>query len=371
MPKYYLPTTILSGAGCVKRHPRHIVRGGNAMIVTGRRSAVVSGALKDVTDVLEENGVQFEIFNQVSSDTKISEIFSLGQLIKQKKLDYIIGIGGGSTLDVAKTAAIYASNDIDLMGIYDEHYEEKPLPVVCIPTTAGTGSDTTQYVMVTLDDGTKKSFSAEECFPYATFLDARYTCTMPVEVSRNTAIDALCHAVESFMNKKASPFSDIVALEAIRLIGKSSSALISGNFTDKDRENLLVAAANGGMAVAYTGLNLVHAMGHQLTVTHDIPHGRANGVLLAEFLAWSAKKEPLRAVKVLDSFRADLTSFKKFTEAVLPTNEDFTEDDVNKWIKTSISESISENCPRIVTEDDEREIYTHALIEKKKAYFTW
>lgn len=348
-----------------------MVRGGHAMIVTGKQSAVVSGALRDVKFVLDANDVRYEIYDKISGETTISEIYSLGQLMKQKGMDYVIGIGGGSTLDAAKAAAVYAANDMDPMGIYEEHYVNKPLPVVCVPTTAGTGSDTTQYVMVTLDDGTKKSFSAEDCFPYATFLDSRYTRTMPVEVSRNTAIDALCHAVESYLNTAASPFSDIVALEAIRLIGKTTDALISGEFTEEDRDNLLVAASAGGMAVAYTGLNVVHAMGHQLTVTHNIPHGRANGVLLTEYIAWVAKKDPMRAVKVLDAFGTDLTSFKKFIDAVLPTTEVFTEKDVDEWINTSITATVAESCPREVTPEDEREIYTNALINKKKAYFTW
>lgn len=371
MAKYYLPTTLLSGINCIKRHPRHMVRGCYAMVVTGKQSAVVSGALKDVTDVLEENGVKYEIYNEVSSSTDINDIYSLGQLMKQKGMDYVIGIGGGSTLDAAKSAAVYAANNMGPMDIYEEHYEKTPLPVVCVPTTAGTGSDTTQYVMLTLPDGTKKSYSAEECFPYASFLDSRYTRTMPVEVSRNTAIDALCHAIESYLNSSASPFSDIVALEAIRLIGKTTDALVSGNFSEEDRENLLVAAAAGGMAVAYTGLNVVHAMGHQLTVTHNIPHGRANGVLLTEYIAWVAKKDPLRAVKVLDAFGSDLTSFKRFIDAVLPTTEEFTEEDVDEWINTSIVSTVAESCPREITAEDERQIYNDALIDKKLVYFTW
>lgn len=371
MAKYYLPTTLLSGINCIKRHPRHIVRGGSAMIVTGAHSASISGALKDVTDVLDENGVVYEIFDTITSSTTISEIYSLGKLISHKNIEYIIGIGGGSTLDAAKTAAVYAANDIEPMQIYDEHYENDPLAVVCIPTTAGTGSDTTQYVMVTLDDGTKRSFCSEMCFPYATFLDSRYTRTMPVEVSRNTAIDALCHAVESFINTKASPFSDIVALEAIRLIGKCRKSLISGEFTDEDRDNLLVAAATGGMAVAYTGLNVVHAMGRQLTITHNIPHGRANGVLLAEFISWAAKTNVMRAVKVLDAFDSDLTSFKKFIDAVIPTNEEFTESDIDTWLSSSIVSTVADSCPRKISEADEREIYKNALIDKKSVYANW
>ena len=341
------------------------------MIITGRHSAEVSGALADVKSVLDDNSVSYEIYSKASDGLTISDIYALGNTIKANKLDYIIGIGGGSTLDIAKAAAVYASNDIDPMDIYNEHYEHSPLPVVCVPTTAGTGSDTTQYVMITLDDGTKRSYCAEECFPYSTFLDYRYTRTMPVEVSRNTAIDALCHAVESFINTKASSFSDIMALEAVRLIGKSADALVSGIFTDTDRENLLIAASTGGMALAYTGLNVVHAMGFQLTTRYNIPHGRANGSLLADFLFYAAKKTPMRAVQILDTFGCDLAAFKKFISSVIPTTETFDESEIKAWVDNSIVNTVIDSCPGGITAEDETEIYINSLIKKRTKYSNW
>ena len=181
--------------------------------------------------------------------------------------------------------------------------------------------------MMTLDDiHKKKSFSSEVCFPYATFLDSRYTMTLPVEVTRNTAIDALCHAVESYLNVQASPFSDTVALEAIRLIGQCVPALVTGKFSEDDREKLLVAASSGGMAVAHTGLNVVHTMGHQLTCSKDIPHGRANGALLVEFIAWCAKADIMRAVDVITAFGSDLSSLKLFMNRVVPMTAEVTEE---------------------------------------------
>ncbi len=367
-----MPTTLLSGKNCVKRHSRHLIHGKKCMIITGKHSAVVSGALADVTDVLKENNVEYELYDKITRESGISEIYALGQRMKTDGTEYIIGIGGGSTLDAAKAAAVYAANDIEPMRIYDEVYKNKPLKVVCVPTTAGTGSDTTQYVMLTLDDiHNKRSFSSPDCFPYATFLDSRYTRTLPLEVTRNTAIDALCHAVESYLNNQSSAFSDIVALEAIRLIGSCTDALVSGEFTEEDREKLLVAASAGGMAVAHTGLNVVHAMGHQLTCDKDIPHGRANGALLVEFIAWMAKQDIMRAVDVMSAFGSDLSSLKKFINAVIPTTEEITEDDIDKWLEKSIASTVTENCPGEFTKEDERFIYYNALINKRRKYTEW
>ncbi len=314
----------------------------------------------------------YELYDRVTDKTDIREIYSIAQRGKATGVDYIIGIGGGTTLDVAKATAVYIPNDMKPMDIFKEEYSNHPLPIVCIPTTAGTGSDTTQYVMLTLDEpSNKRSFQSETVFPYATYLDSRYTTTLPIDVTRNTAIDALCHAVESYLNNEASSFSDMVALEAIRLIGQCSDALMSGEITGEVRKKLLVAASSGGMAVAHTGLNLVHAMGHQLTCTKDIPHGRANGALLVEFISFVAKADIMRAVNVIDAFGQDLTGFKRFIGKVTPVNCEITEADIDMWLSNSISQSVLENCPIEVTAEDERRIYYNALINKDRDYTKW
>ncbi len=372
MSKYYMPTTLISGKNCVKEYPEYLIQGRMCMIVTGKQSAQISGALKDVIDVLDAHGVKYGIYNHITSDTPIGEIFTLGKTMQSAGTEYVIGIGGGSALDAAKAAAVYASNDISPMDIFSEEYEHKPLTVVCVPTTAGTGSDTTQYAMLTLDKpANKRSFKSEECFPIATYLDSRYTTTLPLEVTRNTAIDALCHAVESYLNTKASHLSDMVALEAIRLIGQCTDALVSGDISEDVREKLLMAASAGGMAVAHTGLNLVHAMGHQVTCTKNIPHGRANGALLVEFISFIARANVMRAVNVIDAFGHELTGFKAFINKIAPIDEEITEADINLWLERSILDSVNQNCPIPVTKEDERKIFYNALVNKDRDYTKW
>ncbi len=372
MPKYFMPTILLSGKNCIKDHPRHILHGRSCMIIIGTRSAEESGALSDVRSVLDDNGVAYRIYSGINGDTNISEVYKIAQLIKECGIEYIVGIGGGSVLDASKAAAVYAANDIAPLDIFREEYENTPLRVVCVPTTAGTGSDTTQYVMLTIDEPKNKhSFSSEQCFPYATYLDTRYTMTMPDDVTRNTAVDALCHAVESYLNAHASAFSDTVALEAIRLIGKSAPSLMSGKFTDKDRENLLAAASSGGMAVAHTGLNLVHVMGHKVTCSKNVPHGKANGALLVEFIAFIAKSDIMRAVKVIDAFGSELTGFKRFIDKVAPIDAEITEADIDEWTELAINDYELKNCPCEVTKEDMKTIYRNAFLNKERNYNQW
>ena len=372
MPKFYMPTLLLSGKNCIKDNPEAMIMGKKCIIITGRNSAVVSGALDDVKYVLEENGIEYRIYDKITGSSNINEIYQLAQSIKSEGDEYIIGIGGGSPLDAAKAAAVYASNDIEPMQIFDEVYENDPLPVICVPTTAGTGSDTTQYVMMTIDEfENKRSFCSEKCFPKVTYLDLRYTKTLPLEVTRNTAIDALCHAVESYLNTKTSMVSDMVSLRAIKLIGKCKKALISGEITEEDRKKLILAASLGGMAISNTGLNLVHSMGYQLTCTKGIPHGRANGIFLPEFISWIARKDVIRAVNVMKTFGDDLNGMKKFIDKILPFDEEITENDIDGWVKNTSFTDVAENCPREVTIEDEREIYYNSLIDKKRDYMKW
>ena len=365
MSKYYMPTILLSGKNCVRRHPRHLVHGKACMIITGAKSAELSGALDDVKAVLNEHNVTFQLYSGVNGNTNISEIYAISRIVKECGIDYIIGIGGGSVLDASKAVAVYAANDIKPMDIFIEKYENTPLRVVCVPTTAGTGSDTTQYVMLTIDEPSNKhSFSSELCFPYATYLDLRYTMTMPKDVTRNTAVDALCHAIESYLNVQASSFTDTVALEAIRLIGKTVPALTSG-------ENLLAAASLGGMAVAHTGLNLVHLMGHKVTCSKDIPHGRANGALLVEFISFMARADIMRAVKVIDAFGYELSGFKRLIDSVVPIGIEISEKDIDEWVELAITDEELANCPCTVTKEDLRNIYYNAFINKKRSYKRW
>ena len=372
MPKYYMPTILISGKNCVREYPEHLIHGKTCMIVTGQKSAKISGALDDVTAVLDKNRIRYSVYDKITNNTTIGEIFSLGRIMQASGTDFVIGIGGGTALDAAKAAAVYAANDISPMDIFKERYQNRPLTVVCIPTTAGTGSDTTQYAMLTIDEpSNKRSFKSEGIFPYATYLDSRYTLTLPLEVTRNTAIDALCHAIESYLNNRASSLSDMVALEAIRLIGQCTDALISGEIGESEREKLLTAASAGGMAVAHTGLNLVHEMGHNLTCSKDIPHGRANGALLVEFISFMAKADIIRAVNVIDAFGHELTGFKKFIDAVAPVSVDITEKDIDSWIDKGLSQSVIENCPLTVTAEDQKRIYMNALLDKCRDYTKW
>ena len=291
---FYMPTKIYSGKDCVIKNASVFASfGKRALIVTGKKSAKLSGALDDVLNVLFKNNIEHQIFDKVLSNPTVECCYEGGKVAKDYKAEFIIAIGGGSPLDAAKAIAMYATNDIEPLDIYNGEQENKPLPIIAIPTTAGTGSEVTQYSVLTVhSQETKKGFSTPDTFARVSFLDAKYTLSLPINVTIDTAVDALSHALESVLNKDTTILSELYAKESIKLFGKALGALTKGELDYKTRENLLFASTYAGIAIAQTRTSVVHSMGYPLTYYKGLSHGYANGVLLPTFIEMCEKVNP-------------------------------------------------------------------------------
>lgn len=314
--KFQILTRVYFGEDCIVKNSNEISRlGKRALIVTGGRSAKASGALSDICGVLDGLNIEYEIFDKVENNPSLETVKAGGIAAKKADAGFVVGIGGGSPLDAAKAVAVLAVNDIAPEQLFSNDFKNKPLPVAAIPTTAGTGSEVTQYsVLVRRELRAKASFGTPETFPAVAFLDPRYTQSMPQDVTVNTAVDALTHCIEGYISKRSTPVSDIFAREGIRLFGRSLRRLKSGNIPCADRENLLYMSMLGGMVIAHTGTTFIHAAGYNYTIFKDIPHGRANGYLLSEYLKFNyefAKDKIddilcLMRMDSIDAFDADM-----------------------------------------------------------------
>ena len=282
---YNIGTKVIFGNDCIRQNGKALsVYGKKTLIVTGSKSARESGALDDVCDTLISQGIAFEIYDRVENNPSLDNVAEGGMKARECKADFIIGIGGGSPLDASKAVAVLAANDMELLGLYGNKFKYDPLPIIAIPTTAGTGSEVTPYSILTRSDmQTKMSFGNDATFPRIAFMDAKYTESMPWEVTVNTAVDALSHAVEGYLSRKSTPIGDILAVEAIKSFGECISSLIDNRIGREIREKLLYAAMLGGMVISHTGTTIVHGMGYNLTYFMGIPHGKANGFLLKEY----------------------------------------------------------------------------------------
>jgi alcohol dehydrogenase class IV len=266
--------------------------GKRALIMSGNNSARANGSLADMTKALEANGQSCSVYDRVMSNPTTACVYEAAEVAVREHCDFVIALGGGSPMDAAKVAAALALNPVEESSLFTTVFTGA-LPLVAVPTTAGTGSEATPYAILTNDAArTKTSVSSPALFPRYAFLDPRYTLSLGRGTTINTALDALTHAVEGALSIKASPLSDALARESIGAIAACFPALGGKGDLDLDiRRRLLYGSLLGGMVIANTGTTAVHALGYALTYHRHIDHGRANGLVFVEYLKAVEQKE--------------------------------------------------------------------------------
>lgn len=227
---YYMPTQVFFGKNCIAESGQVLASlGKRALLVTGRHSAKVNGSQDAITGKLDELGIAWYLFDDVENNPSIDTIRRAASLAKEKGVDFVIGIGGGSPMDAAKAIALLCTDDLDDERLFKGPYK-KPLPIVAVPTTAGTGSEVTKVsVLTNVHAGTKQSINTPFIFPVYAFADPTYTESVSQTVTIDTAIDALSHAVEGYMSTMSTPMSDVWAEEAMRLYRPPSDRLEGGS----------------------------------------------------------------------------------------------------------------------------------------------
>lgn len=320
---FHMPTKVIAEKECVRNNADVFKIGKKALIVTGKRSAKNNGSLDDVIWALDKNNIEYAVFDKVMSNPTVECVYEGAEMAMEEEADFVIAIGGGSPMDAAKAIALLAVSDIDRKDLFSGNIGNKALPMIHIPTTAGTGSEVTPYSILTNHEKqTKTSIAAPCLFPAYALLDAKYMKKLSLKTTVNTAIDSLSHSVEGMMSARANIMADIIAREAIRLLASEFDNLARGEFTDEDREKLLYASMLGGVVISQTKTTAVHAMGYSLTYFKGIDHGRANGLLLGEFMEYTEKFAPEKihdildcmGMKTVDEFKAELHKILGETE---------------------------------------------------------
>lgn len=278
---------LLQGKDIISRYaPKLKAYGKSALIVTGKHSAKQSGALSDVENSLASLGIRSVVFDQVEENPSTDTVMKARELGVFENVDFVIGIGGGSPLDAAKAIALMIRNkDRDKSFLYEKKDGAACLPVVSVPTTCGTGSEATGVSVLIRRERRTKGSIPHKIFPKLALIDKTYLSSAPKELIGNTAIDALAHLMESYLNTKATELSKAYALQGLS-IWRRNKDVVSGRreASEEDRKNLMTASVLAGMAIGITGTCLPHALSYTLTVEADVPHGRAAGFFLSRFL---------------------------------------------------------------------------------------
>lgn len=367
--EYYLPTKLVMGDNCVIENKDIFASfGTKAMIVTGRSSAKLNGSLDDVVKVLSENNQHYCIYDKVKSNPDIACVYDGAEFAKGAGVDFIIAIGGGSPMDAAKAMAVLSVQDISEEELFKEFKSDKMLPTIFIPTTAGTGSEVTQYSILTnYKARTKTTLAAPFMFPDVSFLDPKYMEKLPIKTTVNTAIDALTHLIESYLSIKANAITKAMSLEGMSKIASKFAALKSGELTLADRRELLLASTYGGMVIAQTGTTAVHSMGYSLTYFEDIDHGRANGLTMCEFLKFIEKSIPDMVTEILTAMGYEkLKDFTADMDELLGDKEKITEDELKEFSAIAIKAKNISNCMVVPSEKDLFEIYSNVFLSSSE-----
>lgn len=364
--QFYMPTRVIMGDHCIRANASVFASlGKKALIVTGARSARVNGSLDDVTAALTAEKLSYSVFDKVMSNPTIACVYEGAAFAKAEGADFIVAIGGGSPMDAAKGIALLACQDIPEEELFSGRYGKSVLPMAFVPTTAGTGSEVTQYSILTNDRAeTKTSIAAPILFPTVAFLDARYTEGLSAATAINTAVDALSHSVEGTLSVKANPITNNLAAESIRAIAGCFGPLKKKKLSPDERERLLYASTLGGMVIAHTGTTAVHSMGYSLTYFRQIDHGRANGLLLAAFLKYVEQKEPALIASVLTpmGFSA-VGQLEEVLASLLGEKESISRDEFERYSSIAITAKNIANCAVVPTREDLLHIYLTSFAE--------
>lgn len=281
--------------GAVERHSEEICSlGKKCCIVCGRSAADLSGALQDVESVLNRGNVSREIYREVPPNPSVALCKDIGERANAFRAQFLVGIGGGSALDAAKAAAVFAANPgMDEASFYSGNWAKKPLPVLLVGTTAGTGSEVTSVAVLLDNTGKKHSIHDARLFSNLSLGDPRYTMSLPRSITLSTGIDALSHCTESYFAKKANDVSESMAIRGIRMmLGPLHRVAKGEEITIEMRQILYDASIVAGLAIAVTGTVFPHSIGYYLTEHYGISHGIASARYLPALLDYEKEVSP-------------------------------------------------------------------------------
>ncbi len=259
------------------------------MIITDQ-GIVMCGLLSQLTQLMSS---QYEliIYDTIESDPKEKIILDALKIAQQDNVDGIIGFGGGSSMDAAKVVAVLASSNQSIQSIYGTgQITGNRLPLILIPTTAGTGSEVTPIAIVTTGETTKAGIVSPKLLPDIALLDAELTIGLPAHITATTGIDAMVHAIEAYTSKiKKNPYSDMIAKEALRLLSNNIEIACDGGSNLEARQNMLLGACLAGQAFANAPVAAVHALAYPLGGHFHIPHGLSNSLVLPHVMRFNAQ----------------------------------------------------------------------------------
>ncbi|MFQ5895372.1 MAG: iron-containing alcohol dehydrogenase [Nitrospinota bacterium] len=301
-------TPIFAGFGEIARLGREARKWGDGALLVTDRTLVELGHAERAEAALSEAGVRSHRFDRVVPNPTLDVVGACADRFREVGADLLVGLGGGSAMDAAKAAGVLVAgggNLADYEGLGRIRFELPPL--IALPTTAGTGSEVTPAAVVTDPDARHKvNLVSSSLVPRVAILDHDLVVGLPSPLAAETGMDALTHAIESFVSSSATPFSEALSRGALRLIAEHLRPFVANTLNREAAAGMHLAATLAGAAFANSGLGTVHALSHPLTCYHGIPHGLANALLLPAVLEYNLIADLPKFAEVAETLGEDI-----------------------------------------------------------------
>lgn len=371
------------GPGARKELPGVVARLGykKALVVTDK-GLMKFGVAKMVLDVLDEAAIPYEIYDEVKPNPTVTNVKMGVEACKKAEADFIIAIGGGSSMDTAKGIGIICNNPefsdvISLEGVADT--KKKTVPIIALPTTAGTAAETTiNYVIIDEEKQKKMVCVDPNDIPAVAIIDAELMYSLPKSLTAATGMDAMTHAIEGLITKGAWELSDMFEIKAIEMIHKYLPIAVNEPTNPVGRDGMAVAQYVAGMAFSNVGLGVDHGMAHPLSALYDIPHGVACAMLLPTVMKFNAPaalpkyvdiakalgvyKDGMTQQEAADAACAEIDNLSRLVGIPTHLSElGITEKDIDALADQAIVDVCTPGNPREVTRDDIVALYKQIL----------
>lgn len=352
--RFILNETSYHGSGAIKDIPHEVkARGFQKAMVCSDPDLIKFGVTKKVTDLLDEAGLEYVIYSDIKANPTIENVQNGVKALQDAKADYIIAIGGGSSMDTAKGIGIIDRNpefaDVrSLEGVADT--KNPCTPILAVPTTAGTAAETTiNYVITDAENDRKMVCVDPHDLPIIAFVDPDMMSSMPKGLTASTGMDALTHAIEGYITAGAWEMSDMFHIKAIELIAKHLRGAVEN--TPEGREGMALGQYIAGMGFSNVGLGIVHSMAHPLGALYDTPHGVANAIILPTVMAYNAPATGTKYKDIAEAMGVDTTgmSQEEYRQAAIDAVKKLSQDvgipaDLKDIVKVEDLDFLSESA---------------------------
>lgn len=378
-----MPSTVLYGAGCIDLLGDKVKPLGKKALIVTDKIMVGAGYVERIQNILNQQNILFEVYDEVTGEPTDIMVNKGLDIYNKENCDFLIGLGGGSSIDSAKAIGLLATNSGEIADFMGAGKVKNPLPpVVAIATTSGTGSETTQFTII---DDTKNNvkmlIGSPFIVPKIAVNDPMLTMSVPAKITAATGIDAFTHAIEAYISKKSQPFTETMALSAISRISKYIRIAWANGDDIEARSEMMIASMEAGIAFSNASVTIVHGMSRPIGALFHIAHGISNAVLLPKCMEFALMGAPEKFAKVAEVMGENVEGLstmeaaKKAVEAIKQLNHDleipsilglgiYKEEFIAatpKMAQDAINSGSPGNTPRKATKEQIIQIYKDSL----------